>query len=126
MAGPDKTTILVAEDNIGHPKVLELTLSAYDYEVVPTQDGREALAYLEEGTPDLIILDVNMPFVSGLEVCDHVKSDGRLKDVPVIIITSLTDEKTERAAKAVGADLMVHKPITGRNLRGMITDLLTG
>ena len=60
-AVPNETTILVADDNVGHLKVLELVLAAYDFEIITAHNGEEAYQFLSDNTPDLIILDINMP-----------------------------------------------------------------
>ena len=72
----------------------------------------------------MIILDINMPFMDGLEVCRRAKAIERLAGVPIIIMTSLTDEKTKGKVRDAGADLLIHKPIAGRTLQGHIHDLL--
>lgn len=123
-AVPKETTILVADDNVGHLKVLELVLAAYDFDIITAHNGEEAYHYLSDNTPDIIILDINMPFMDGLEVCRRSKAIERLEQVPIIIMTSLTDEKTKQKVSDAGADLLIHKPITGKNLQGHITDLL--
>lgn len=120
----NKSTILVADDNIGHLKVLELVLAGYDFDTFTAHNGEEAFHYLRDNTPDLIILDINMPFMDGLEVCRRAKSIERLAQVPIIIMTSLTDDKTKGKVVDAGADLLIHKPITGRTLQGHINDLL--
>ena len=107
---PKRPTILIADDNAAQRKVLELFLRAYD--VASAQDGQEALDYLKQRTPDLMILDITMPFVNGIEVCERVKRGG-LRHVPVIMLTSLTDDRTRAAVKAAGADLHLAKPVTG-------------
>jgi two-component system cell cycle response regulator len=121
---PNTSTILVADDNVGHLKVLELVLTGYDFDTVTAHNGEEAYHYLRDNTPDLIILDINMPFMDGLEVCRRAKAIERLTSVPIIIMTSLTDEKTKGKVRDAGADLLIHKPIAGRTLQGHIHDLL--
>jgi len=116
-------TVLVADDDVGHLRLLELVLGAYKFDVVTVENGQDAIAYLEANTPDMMILDVNMPFMTGLEVCSRARRLGRLKNVPVIIMTALTDEDTRRQADAAGADLFLNKPLTGTDLRGAISSL---
>ncbi len=124
MTPAGKPTILIADDNAGQRKVLELVLSAHNYQVVSAEDGKEALAYLRENTPDLIILDVNMPFASGIEICRRIRHVARLQQVPVIIMTSLTDAAIKQEALEARADLVLHKPFSGQDLRGVIGGLL--
>jgi CheY-like chemotaxis protein len=114
------TTVLVADDSVGHLKVVELLLSAHNYDVVAVSDGHEALTYLHSNTPHAAILDVDMPYMTGIELCERVKRLSRLRALPVIIMTSLADNATVAAAKAAGADLMVHKPLAGQSIPSMI------
>ena len=116
--------ILTAEDEAGHRAVMEMLLSLDGYEIVSVGDGREALAWLKEHTPALAILDVRMPHLGGLEVCRRMKAVKRLARVPVVILTALRDEATTHAAEAVGADLLVHKPLEGKDLRAQVRALL--
>ena len=62
--------VLIADDQEGHRKLLDLLLSIDGYDITMVEDGREALSWLQKHTPDLAILDVSMPFVTGLEVAD--------------------------------------------------------
>jgi CheY-like chemotaxis protein len=113
-------TVLVADDSVGHLKVVELLLSAHNYDVVAVSDGHEALTYLHSNTPHAAILDVNMPYMTGIELCERVKRLSRLRGLPVIIMTSLADDATLAAAKAAGADLMIHKPLAGQSIPSML------
>jgi CheY-like chemotaxis protein len=117
---PVRATVLVADDSDGHRKVVELLLSAHNYDVVAVADGHEALTYLQGNTPQVSILDVNMPFMTGIEVCKRVKRISRLRSLPMIIMTSLTDAETQAAAEEAGADLLVHKPLAGKSLPQLI------
>jgi DNA-binding response OmpR family regulator len=123
--GAPSRTVLVADDDPGHLRLLELVLGAYKFEVISVENGHDALTYLQSHTPDMMILDVNMPFMSGLDVCSRARRLSRLKSVPVIIMTALTDEATRLRADEAGADLFLSKPLTGTDLRGAIGSLLT-
>jgi len=123
MGGPTRT-VLVADDDIGHLRMLELVLGAHHFDVVGVENGHDALTYLQSHTPDMMILDVNMPFMTGLEVCTRARRLARLKGVPVIIMTALTDDDTRQRAVEAGANLFLGKPITGTDLRGAIGSLL--
>jgi len=123
MGAPSKI-VLVADDDLGHLRLLELVLGAYTFEVVGVENGHDALTYLQSHTPDLMILDVNMPFMTGIDVCARARRLTRLKHVPIIIMTALTDEDTRRRAEDAGADLFLNKPLTGTDLRGAINALL--
>lgn len=120
----DAKTILIADDLQGQRLVLDMLLSADGYRVEAVEDGREALEYLKHHTPDLAILDVNMPHVSGIDVCHRMKRVPRLKDVPVIILTVLKDERTQEEARLARADRVVLKPLEGKDFRATVRDLL--
>lgn len=115
-------TVLVADDSVGHLRVVEMLLSAHNYDVVAVADGHEALTYLHANTPHIAILDVNMPFMTGIDLCGRVKRIARLRALPVIIMTSLVDDDTIAGAEAAGADLLIHKPLAGQSIPQMIKE----
>lgn len=116
--------ILIAEDLAGQRAVLDMLLSVDGYDVQIVEDGAEALAWLKQHTPDLVVLDVKMPRVDGIEVCARMKRVTRLKDVPVIILTALRDDTTLEAARHAGADAVVIKPLEGKDFRSEVRRLL--
>lgn len=120
------TTILVAEDEASYAVVVEMLLEADGYEVAKVADGREALTWLKEHTPGLAVLDVNMPHLSGLDVCARMKRVSRLKDVPVVILTALRDNATRDGAREARADALVLKPLEGKDFRSLVRRLLAG
>ena len=117
------STILIADDSAAQRKLLELTLK--DYTVLVAEDGAEALDYLKTHTPELIVLDVDMPFVTGVEVCEQVKQDPNHQHVPVIIVTSMRDEQTRQAAQTAGATLFLNKPLARGPFLEEVARLLT-
>lgn len=119
-------TILVADDQESFTRVVELLVSVDGHEVVRVNDGREALAWLKDHTPDLAILDVAMPHLSGIEVCERMKRVARLKNVPVMILTALRDDTTRAMARHAKADALVVKPLEGKDFRALVRRLLAG
>ena len=117
-------SILIADDDYGHRRMLEIVLKAKHFDVVGAQDGQEALDLLRDHTPDLMILDVDMPYASGFDVVDQARSDERLRDVPMIIMTGQALEKIEARAEASQPDAVVFKPIGSRALHDLIDRLL--
>ncbi|MEJ2356547.1 MAG: response regulator [Deinococcales bacterium] len=117
--------ILVADDDEGQRLVLDMLLTADGHTVDAVEDGREALDYLKETTPDLVILDVSMPGMSGIDICHRLKRIPRLQHVPVVILTALTDERTREMARVARADVIVNKPLEGKDFRATVRDLLT-
>lgn len=117
-------TILIADDDYGHRRMLEIVLTARRFEVVGAQDGREALELLRDHTPDLMILDVDMPFASGFDVIDQARAEERLRNVPMIIMTGQELETIEARAEVSRPDALVFKPIGSRALRELIGGIL--
>ena len=117
-------TILVADDEPAIRTMLEVILSADGHEIVAVQDGRSALAYLQSHTPDAMLLDVKMPFIDGFEICSRVKRIKRLRNTPVLLLTGLDDDQTRDQAKMVNADDLVHKPVSGKQLRVKVAQLI--
>ena len=117
-------TILVADDEPAIRTMLEVILSADGHEIVAVADGKTALEYLQTHTPDVMLLDINMPYMDGFEICSRVKRIKRLRNTPVVLLTALDDDQTRDHAKLVGADDIVSKPLSGKNLRGRITHLI--
>ena len=114
--------ILVVEDD---PKDVELTLTALDEynlanEVVVTRDGQEALDYLHcrgkfasrsDGNPAVLLLDLKLPKIDGLEVLQRIKSEEKLKAIPVVVLTSSHEEKDMVASYRMGVNAYVVKPV---------------
>lgn len=125
MSPPDPPrTILVADDQEGQRVLIDMLLSLEGYRLVAVEDGREALAWLKENTPDLVVLDVNMPYVDGTDVCRRMKGVSRLAEVPVVVLTAMRDEATQQAVRAAGADVLVRKPLEGKDFRKQVRRLL--
>jgi CheY-like chemotaxis protein len=82
--------ILVVDDDASTRTLLEFILSSGGHEITLLNDGREALAYLKTNTPELIVIDVNMPVLDGIEVCSRIKKLPRFKKTPVIVYKPLT------------------------------------
>lgn len=124
MSEKRSASILVADDLAGQRLILEMLLSVDGYQVTTVEDGKAALDYLKDNTPDLAILDVKMPYLTGIEVCYRMKRIPRLKDVPVIILTALRDNETVRSAWESQADEVILKPLEGKDFRQTVKDLL--
>lgn len=109
-----RPTVLVADDEPSIRQFLEVILSS-DFDVIAQPDGRAAADYLKINTPDLIILDINMPFVNGLDLCGKLKRMVRFANTPIIILTAQQDERTRDHAKLSKVDMFVTKPLSGKN-----------
>jgi CheY-like chemotaxis protein/uncharacterized coiled-coil protein SlyX len=118
-------TILVADDSLSVRKVAERQLTEAGLEVALVSNGEEALKWLNNRRPDLVIADVIMPDKSGFEVCAFIKSNAALADTPVILVSGFVDEEVTRQAEACRADRILKKPFQGAVLRERVLELLS-
>jgi DNA-binding response OmpR family regulator len=109
-------TVLLAEDDADIRFLVTLKLSRAGYQLRAFGDGTSALADAREHPPDLAILDVMMPGMSGLEVCRELRKDPATADIPVILLTALAHEAAITAGGAAGADDYIVKPFSPRDL----------
>src|SRR2546427_12188644 len=106
-------TILVADDSLSVRKVAERQLTEAGLEVALVSNGEEALKWLNNRRPDLVIADVIMPDKSGFEVCASVKSNAARADTPEILVSGFADEEATRPADACHADRSIKEPLQG-------------
>jgi len=104
--------VLVVEDNDLNRKLFCDLLRAHDYVAEPVADGREALAAAQAQSPDLIIMDIQMPHVSGLDLISALKSDEALKAIPIMAVTAYAAKGDEERIREAGAESYVSKPIS--------------
>jgi adenylate cyclase len=116
--------ILVVDDDKAAVDILRTRLSAQGYTVVSATDGEAGLQAVREHRPDLVLLDVNMPRLDGLEVCRRLKADDTLSFVPVILVTALADSRDMVAGLDAGADEYITKPVDGAALMARVRSML--
>lgn len=104
--------ILVVEDNPMNLKLFQDVLAAYGYDVIAAETGQQALDSVRDTLPDLVILDIQLPDISGLEISKRFKADDRLKAIPIIAVTSFAMAGDEERALAAGCDAYITKPIS--------------
>jgi chemosensory pili system protein ChpA (sensor histidine kinase/response regulator) len=121
---PPRTLALVVDDSITMRKVSRRVLEAYDFEVITARDGVEAVEEMRERVPDLILLDIEMPRMDGYQVAEHVRGDARLRQVPIIMITSRAGKKHRDRGKQAGANAYLSKPYKESELIDEIRRLL--
>lgn len=112
-----KPTILIVDDDPAGRKVIESVLFAQGYRLEYAASGREALQKAGELRPDLILLDLMLPEMDGLEVCQRLRSDPELAEAPVVVVTALDDRNTRIACLDAGADDFITKPFDRAELR---------
>jgi class 3 adenylate cyclase len=116
--------ILVVDDNPTNIKILQTRLASAGYAVVTAADGEEALVTAREATPDLILLDVMMPKLDGIEVCKRLRADPDFPFTPIILVTALSESKDVIAGLEAGADEYLTKPIDHGALLARVRSML--
>lgn len=104
--------VLIVEDNELNMKLFHDLLEAYGYQTVQTRNGMEALGLAREHRPDLILMDIQLPEVSGLDVTRWLKEDDDLKSIPVIAVTAFAMKGDEERIKEGGCEAYISKPIS--------------
>ncbi len=119
-------TVLVAEDNPQHLELMETYLEALpEVRVVSAINGQEALTKVQEEAPDLMLLDIMMPKVSGFEVCRRIKSDPKTRDIIIVMVTALNETSDVERAAECGTDDYLAKPVDRKALIDLIRSLLS-
>jgi len=104
--------VLVVEDNELNLKLFCDLLRAHEFVAEPVRDGREAVARAREVSLDLIIMDIQMPHVTGYELILELKADEALRHIPIMAVTAYSGRDDEERIRAAGADAYVSKPIS--------------
>ena len=105
-------TILIVEDNDLNMKLFNDLLQAHGYNTLQTKDGREALEIARDHHPDLILMDIQLPEISGLEITKMLKEDDSLKAIPVIAVTAFAMKGDEEKIREGGCEGYIAKPIS--------------
>jgi two-component system cell cycle response regulator DivK len=117
-------TVLIVEDNELNMKLFNDLLQAHDFDTVQTRDGREALDLAREHRPDLILMDIQLPGVSGLEITRMIKEDTDLRHIPVIAVTAFAMKGDEEKIREGGCEGYIAKPISVPRFLETITRFL--
>lgn len=105
-------TVLIVEDNELNMKLFHDLLEAHGYQTLEARDGATALSLAREHAPDLILMDIQLPKVSGLEVTRELKEDARVAHIPVIAVTAFAMKTDEDRIRAGGCEDYIAKPIS--------------
>lgn len=119
-----KETILIVDDEVDLLELIEYNLKKAGYNVLKAENGPEGLRLARKHHPDLILLDIMMPRMTGFEVVTQLREDTELKHVPVLFLTARSDEETEVHGLEVGADDFLPKPISTAKLVARIKTAL--
>lgn len=117
-------TILVVDDNQQNLELLQAYLEDIDCKSVPAYDGLEALEIVAGQPPDLILLDVMMPKMSGFEVCKRLKNDPKTEDIPIIMVTALNEYGDIERGIDSGTDDFISKPVNKLELLTRVKTML--
>lgn len=120
----NRARILIVDDNETNVELICMHLKPFDYDLIKAYDGDEALQMIQEEAPDLILLDLMMPRISGYEVCQKVKENPTTAFIPIIIITALRELDDKIKAMELGADDFLIKPFNKIELVTRIKSLL--
>lgn len=117
-------SVLIVDDNPQNLELLEAYLDLPGVTTVRAASGMEALQQVERKLPDVILLDIMMPRMSGFEVCKKLKSDPRTAAIPVLVVTALSEVSDAERARDLGADDFITQPVTHQDLLTRIRYLL--
>jgi DNA-binding response OmpR family regulator len=120
----DRRVVLVADDDEDILTLVNTVLERAGYEVVATRDGAEALAAAMQRRPDLVVLDVAMPEVDGLEVLRRLRAHASTTDVPVLLLSARVQEDDVKRGFDTGANAYVQKPFSPRDFCDRVNELL--
>jgi DNA-binding response OmpR family regulator len=122
--GDKPQRLLVVEDEAALAKVLQMRLQMEGFEVDVAGDGAEAMETIRARRPDLVVCDLMMPVMDGVEVTRAVKGDPELQAIPILILTALKSEKEMEELRRLGAEAFASKPYDGKALTAQIRELL--
>ncbi len=116
--------ILIVDDNVQNVELLQAYLEGMPVNAVVAHDGLEAMEQVEKEQPDLILLDIMMPKMSGFEVCKKLKADPATRDIPIIMITALNEISDIERGVECGTDDFLTKPVNKLELLTRVKSLL--
>ncbi len=107
-----KKRILIVEDNDLNLKLFRDLLTAHGYETIETKEGREAIRLTKDERPDLILMDIQLPEISGLDVTRQLKADANISSIPIIAVTAFAMKDDEEKILSAGCEAYISKPIS--------------
>src|SRR5947208_5915301 len=119
-----ESTVLIVDDNPQNVELLQAFLEALPVKIITASDGIEALDKVQQHNPDLILLDIMMPRMSGFQVCRRLKSDQKTRDIQILMVTALNELGDIEQASECGTDDFVSKPVNKLELLTRVKSLL--
>lgn len=107
-----KKRVLIVEDNELNLKLFQDLLQAHGCETMEVRDGREAVKAIAQERPDLVIMDIQLPHISGMEIIRQVKADSELKNIPIVAVTAFAMHEDEKRILSTGCEGYIAKPIS--------------
>lgn len=126
MTTEDQRTVLIVEDNVLNMRLFGDLLEATGYRVLKCIDGSKAVGLALEHQPDLIVMDIQLPEVSGLDITRWLKDDERTQGIPVLAVTAFAMRTDEKLVREAGCEGYLSKPIQIRSFLSKIAELLGG
>uniref|UniRef100_A0A7C6A8N7 Response regulator n=1 Tax=candidate division WOR-3 bacterium TaxID=2052148 RepID=A0A7C6A8N7_UNCW3 len=120
----DKKRILLVDDEPEMLEVNSVLLQSYGYEILQAKDGLAALEMINHNPPDLILLDLMIPGIDGIQLCALLKHNKNLKKIPILVLSARFSEDDKKTAKTAGADGYITKPFEPQTLLAKIEELL--
>ena len=117
-------TVLIVEDNVVHAALIEDVLKAKGFKAIHVSSGDEAHALARDHRPDLVIMDIQLPGLSGIEVTRAIKADDDLKDIPVIAVTAFASKRNQNEIREAGCIDILTKPFSVPELIEIIAKYL--
>jgi CheY-like chemotaxis protein len=117
-------SILLVDDDSSLRMLLDTMLTRAGYTTFQAEDGHQALEFIEMELPDIFIVDVMMPGMTGFELCRHLRADPRTANRVMVLLSALTDKESKAEGVACGANVYLTKPISAKELIGKIEELL--
>jgi chemosensory pili system protein ChpA (sensor histidine kinase/response regulator) len=121
-----RSRVLIVDDSLSVRRAVAMLLQDQGYEVLQARDGLEAAKVMESVRPDILLTDLEMPNMNGLELTAHVRSRAELAQIPVIMITSRSMDKHRRQALSTGVDVYLTKPYSDQELLQHVASAVTG
>ena len=122
--GRQKPTVVIADDDLEILTMVRTLLRRRDVKLIEASDGEEAMRLIRENEPDLVVLDVMMPGMSGWEVCKGIREDAALSSTGVIMLTGIGERLNEMTSPLYGADAYLDKPFDMGDLDEKVSEVL--
>jgi len=116
--------ILIVEDNPTNMRLIRMVLGNKGYRLLEATDGEEALAVAIEGRPDLIVMDIQLPKMDGLEVTRRLRQTPQFRETPIIALTASAMEGDREKIMAAGCDQYISKPVSTRQFPRLVAEML--